>query len=112
MDKLGYNARVPISLSAPGKSAEVSLTWLSTDGLSLTRRGEGSPAAAPFEAAATSMAMSLGAGLGQQLFFMYMMGNSATIWTIYFLSSMMTAPITALLGIEKSEFHRRRGERE
>ena len=101
MEKLGFDSRT--SGTSAAASVEISQSWLSADGKTLVRRAAGAPAAAPFEAAATSMAMAQGGGLMQTAFMMWMMGSSVSIWTIFFLSTMIMTPFKALFSIEQSE---------
>lgn len=100
VDALGFSREVEQRLAGKPIPEPSHATWLSADGRTLSRAHAGAVGNADaFERAAMSIAVNQGGALMQSAFFMWMVGSTVSIWTLFFLASMGTAPFRALLNV-------------
>jgi hypothetical protein len=100
IEVLGFSRDVERALASKSLPEPSHGTWLSPDGLTLSRAHAGAAAdVAAFERAAMSIAWAQAGGLAQSAFFMWMLGATVSIWTLFFLATMGAAPFRAILNL-------------
>ena len=97
LDALGFSREVERALASKPLPETPSLA---ADGLTLARGAAAAAEdAAAYERAAMSIAWAQAGGLAQSAFFMWMLGATVSIWTLFFLATMGAAPFRAMLSL-------------
>lgn len=78
---------------------DVTQAWLAPDGSSAVRARTGGAGVEAYEAQAMNIATAQGMSLFQTGFFLWMMGNQLTLWTLFFLVTMGTGPMRNIMNV-------------